>query len=63
MHVEGLSIFCKTLNDLYFCAVLKFTFLLILIKDIETIYLNHVNGTQFRGFFSSLIFHQLLTHT
>lgn len=44
---------------LYFCAVLKFTFLL---KDIETIYLNHVNGTQFRGF-SSLISHQLLTHT
>lgn len=30
---------------LYFCAVLKITFLLILIKDIESIYLSHVNVT------------------
>lgn len=41
---------------MYFCAVLNFTFLLILIKDIETIYLNHVNGIQFRGFFPVLFF-------
>ena len=48
---KGLNIFCKTLMRLYFCAVLKITFLLILIKDIESIYLNHGNGTQPRGFF------------
>lgn len=47
-----LTVFCKMLMHLYFCAVLKFTFLLILIKDIETIYLNHVNGTL--GIFSDL---------
>lgn len=52
---KGLNIFCKTLMHLYFCAVLKFTFLLILIKDIGSIYLNHVSGTQFRVFSQSYL--------